>query len=188
MRDNFYDKNKIVRKQKLCGKLLIVCDYFDHGNGEFFTVSYSGIDYEDIPDFVATRIDPTQRRPAGLFKLHDCVDFRPKVANATITTSTRQGESIDKVTSASFDFNSRTFTGTGSSVVNIPKDNSNFQYDLDFFLARNDILYLNYLGEFVVKAGYLMKNQSSNFQKNFLKMNMKIAEIVIPPFVKDVKK
>ena len=124
MRDNFYDIARIVRKQnapQAIGKLLIVCDYFDHGNGEFFTVdSYSGIDYEDIPDFVATRIDPTQRRPAGLFKLHDCVDFRPKVANATITTSTRQGESIDKVTSASFDFNSRTFTGTGSSVVNIP--------------------------------------------------------------------
>ena len=193
MRDNFYDIARIVRKQnapQAIGKLLIVCDYFDHGNGEFFTVdSYSGIDYEDIPDFVATRIDPTQRRPAGLFKLHDCVDFRPKVANATITTSTRQGESIDKVTSASFDFNSRTFTGTGSSVVNIPKDNSNFQYDLDFFLARNDILYLNYLGEFVVKAGIPDEESIVKFPKELSQNeHMKIAEIVIPPFVKDVKK
>ena len=52
MRDNFYDIARLVRKQNAptpVGKLLVVCDYFDHGNGEFFTVdSYSGIDYKDL--------------------------------------------------------------------------------------------------------------------------------------------
>ena len=192
MRDNFYDIARLVRKQNAptpVGKLLVVCDYFDHGNGEFFTVdSYSGIDYKDIPDFVATRIDPTQRKPSGFFKLHDCVDFRPKVANVTITTSTRQGETIDKVTSASFDFNSRTFTGTGSSVVNIPKDNSNFQCDLDFHLARRDILFLEYTGQFKVKKG-VPEEESIVQLPSALSDNehMKIAEISMPPFVKDIK-
>ena len=192
MRDNFYDIARIVRKQNAptpVGKLLIVCDYFDHGNGEFFTVdSYSGIEYEDIPDFIATRIDPTQRKPSGFFKLHDCVDFRPKVADVTITTSTRQGESIDKVTSASFDFNSRTFTGTGSSVVNIPKDNSNFQCDLDFHLARRDILFLEYTGQFKIKKG-IPEEESIVQLPSSLSDNehMKIAEISMPPFVKDIK-
>ena len=192
MRDNFYDIARLVRKQNAptpVGKLLVVCDYFDHGNGEFFTVdSYSGIDYKDIPDFVATRIDPTQRKPSGFFKLHDCVDFRPKVADVTITTSTRQGESIDKVTSASFDFNSRTFTGTGSSVVNIPKDNSNFQCDLDFHLARRDILFLEYTGQFKIKKG-VPEEESIVQLPSALSDNehMKIAEINMPPFVKDIK-
>ena len=192
MRDNFYDIARLVRKQNAptpVGKLLVVCDYFDHGNGEFLTVdSYTGIDYDEIPDFVATRIDPTQRKPSGFFKLHDCVDFRPKVANVTITTSTRQGETIDKVTSASFDFNSRTFTGTGSSVVNIPKDNSNFQCDLDFHLARRDILFLEYTGQFKVKKG-VPEEESIVQLPSALSDNehMKIAEISMPPFVKDIK-
>ena len=48
-----------------------------------------------------------------------------------------------KVTSKSFDFSSRTFAGTGASEILIPKDNSQFQYDFDFFLGRRRFIILN---------------------------------------------
>ena len=53
-RDNFYDIGRLIRKPSAIaptGRLLIVCDYFDHGSGNFFTVdSYTSIDYKEIPN------------------------------------------------------------------------------------------------------------------------------------------
>ena len=68
---------------------LLCVTYFAHGTGEFFSVdSYSGIDYKDIPTYTATRVDPEVREPSGEFDLRDTVDFRPRVADATIDTAT----------------------------------------------------------------------------------------------------
>ena len=51
----------------------------------FFTVdSYSGVDYKEIPTYTATRVDPEVREPSGEFDLRDTVDFRPRVADATV--------------------------------------------------------------------------------------------------------
>ena len=64
-RDNFYDISRLVRKggkPTPVGKLLIVCDYFAHGTGDFFSVdSYGAIDYKEIPTYTATRVDPEVR-------------------------------------------------------------------------------------------------------------------------------
>ena len=117
--------------------------------------SYSAIDYKEIPTYTATRVDPEVRTPSGEFDLRDTVDFRPRVADATFNTSTTiQGiTSVEKVTSMSFDFVSRSFAGTGASSILIPKDNSQFQYDFDFFLGRRDMLFLSERGNFVLKKG-----------------------------------
>ena len=66
------------------------------------------------------------------------------------TTST-QSLDADKVDSFSFSFNYRNYTGTGAVVVNIPEDNSNFQYDLDFYVGRKDSLFLTKDKEFVLQ-------------------------------------
>ena len=60
---------------------------------------------------LVTRVDPEVRTPSGEFDLRDTVDFRPRVADATFNTSTTiQGiTSVEKVTSMSFDFVSRSF-------------------------------------------------------------------------------
>ena len=157
-RDNFYDIARIVRKggkPTPVGRLLIVCNYFAHGTGEFFSVdSYSGIDYKDIPTYTSTRVDPEVRAPSGEFDLRDTVDFRPRVADATIDTATTiQSQTAHKVTSKSFDFSSRSFAGTGASTILTPKDNSQFQYDFDFFLGRRDLLFLTEQGIFKVVQG-----------------------------------
>ena len=78
-----------------------MCNYFAHGTGEFFSVdSYSGIDYKEIPTYTSTRVDPEVREPSGEFDLRDTVDFRPRVADATIDTATTiQSQTAHKVTS-----------------------------------------------------------------------------------------
>ena len=187
-RDNFYDISRIVRKPGKpvpVGRLLIVCDYFEHGTGDFFSVdSYNAIDYKEIPTYTATRVDPEVRIPSGEFDLRDAVDFRPRVADATFNTSASiQGiQDVEKVTSMSFDFSSRSFAGTGASSILIPKDNSQFQYDFDFFLGRRDMLFLSERGNFVLKKGD--PAEVPTLPKN-LERAMLIATFNLPPYVLD---
>jgi len=187
-RDNFYDIARIVRKggkPTPVGRLLIVCNYFAHGTGEFFSVdSYSGIDYKEIPTYTSTRVDPEVRAPSGEFDLRDTVDFRPRVADATIDTATTiQSQTAHKITSKSFDFSSRSFAGTGSSTILTPKDNSQFQYDFDFFLGRRDLLFLTEQGIFKVVQG--VPAEEPEFPKKIEKA-MLLAEIQLPAYVLDI--
>lgn len=71
-RDNFYDVARIQLKAGAVipvGQITIVCDYFSHQPGDYFSVdSYTGITYEDIPVFQSSK---------GLIQLRDAIDFRP---------------------------------------------------------------------------------------------------------------
>ena len=184
-RDNFYDVGRIVRKAAAAtptGRLLVVFDNFDHGSGDFFTVdSYSSINYKDIPTYSATRVDPEVAEPTGEYDLGDSVDFRPRVADATTSTSTIQSQTAHKVTSMSFNFEDRNFAGTGSSTIDIPKDNSNFLYDFDFYVGRIDLLYLTPLGDFKIVKG---ADAEVAAPPKGLDDAMKIAQINLNPFVK----
>ena len=186
-RDNYYDIGRLVRKAASVaptGRLLIVCDYFTHGTGDFFTVdSYSGIDYKEIPTYSATRVDPEVAEPTGEYDLRDAVDFRPRVADATTTTQTIQSQTVSKVTSMSFNLESRSFAGTGSSTTNIPKDNSNFIYDFDFYVGRIDMLFLDSSGKFKVISGAA---EEQPVTPKPIDDAMKLAEIYLNPFIIDI--
>ena len=186
-RDNFYDIGRVVRKSGAAtptGRLLVVFDNFDHGSGDFFTVdSYSSINYKDIPTYTATRVDPEVAEPTGEYELGNSVDFRPRVADATTTSSTIQSQPVTKVTSMSFNFENRNFSGSGSSTVDIPKDNSNFLYDFDFYVGRIDLLYLTPLGDFKLVSG---ADAEIAAPPKGLDDAMKIAQINLNPFVKNV--
>ena len=61
------------------GRLLVVFDFFSHG-GDFFSVDSYGVElgqmnYDDIPTYNATKIDPDDPKPSGVFDLRDCLDF-----------------------------------------------------------------------------------------------------------------
>jgi hypothetical protein len=187
-RDNYYDIARLVKKPTAVtpnGRLLVIVDYFDHGAGDFFTVdSYTTIDYKDIPQYSATRVDPEVAEPTGEYDLRDSVDFRPKVANTTLTSSTIQNQSAYKVTSASFNFESRSYAGTGSSVTNIPKDNSSFMYDVDYYLGRIDSLYITAIGDFKIISG---APSSDPIEPKGLDNAMKLGDIMLPPYVLDIK-
>ena len=82
-RDNFYDVGRVIRKAGQTaptGRIAIVFDYFEHSDGDFFTVdSYSSVDYKDILTYSATRVDPEVREPTGEYDLRNAIDFRPKI-------------------------------------------------------------------------------------------------------------
>ena len=187
-RDNFYDTSRIVRKGNAVeptGRLLVMYNFFAHGSGDFFTVdSYSNVDYKEIPTYTATRVDPEQREPSGVFDLRDCIDFRPRVDNATLTSATSaQGVATTKVTSFSFDFAARTFTGTGGHVTAIPKDNSDIAYDFEFFLGRVDSLFLTSEGDFKIVSGNPAEEPDA---PKPVENAMKLAEFTFPAYMLDI--
>jgi hypothetical protein len=135
-RDNFYDVGRLKLKTGAVvptGRLLINFDYFSHGSGDYFDVdSYSGVvDYANIPSYFS---DTTGEE----FDLRDCLDFRPRVDDATTINS----GNID-----------RSFDGTGASTVDVIKFNSNITSDFEYYLPRIDKVFLDKEGNFKIAEG-----------------------------------
>ena len=136
MRDNFYDVGRLIRKSgKVAptGRLLITFDFYSHGAGNLFTVdSYSGIAYGIIPTYTS---DVTGER----FDLRDCLDFRPRVDDASTIDA---GDGQD-----------RQYSGTGASAIEMAKFNSDITADLEYYLSRRDKIFMASNGEFKVISG-----------------------------------
>ncbi len=134
-RDNFYDIGRLKLKageNPPTGRLLINFDYFEHGAGNFFSVdSYSGFTYKDIPGYTS---DVTGQQ----FPLRDCLDFRPRVDDA----STINSGGVD-----------RSFDGTGASAIEFTKINTDVTADLEYYLANRARVYLTSKGQFEVVKG-----------------------------------
>ena len=134
-RDNFYDIARLVRKPgKVAptGRLLITYNYYSHGAGNFFNVdSYSGTDYKDIPAYTS---DVTGES----FALRDCLDFRPRVDDA----STIDSGAVD-----------RSFDGTGASAIEVMKVNSDVTADMEYYLSKRARVYMTSSGKFKVISG-----------------------------------
>ena len=77
-----------------------------------YSATADQMNYDDIPTYSGTRVDPDDPEPTGQFDLRDCLDFRPTVANVTGASDTVTA--VDTITGNSFDFSARSFTGTGS--------------------------------------------------------------------------
>ena len=185
MRDNFYDISRIVRKGSAPspqGRLLVVYDYMEHGSGDLMTVdSYTDVanqmDYEDIPTYTASKVDPDDPEPVGEFPLFETYDFRPRIADIAGASSTLS--TVDEITGNSFDFRSRVFSGTGSSFSNFGKPASNIQSDFEYFLAKRASVFLDDRGRIVIREG-----TSSEYPKLPTPINnaMKLADLSLPPF------
>ena len=99
-------------------------------------------------------------------------------------TANAQGFSIKEVNSFTFDFNSRSFTGTGGHNTLIPKDNSNIQYDFDFYLGRVDNLFLTSNGDFKVVSGTPAEDPEP---PKAIENAMKLAELTFPAYMLDIE-
>ena len=135
-RDNFYDIGRIKLKDGQLaptGRLLITFDYFTHGAGDYFDVdSYSGVvNYEDIPEY-------TSDTSGNNFVLRDCLDFRPRVDDASTINSGNQDRSYD---------------GTGASIVDVVKFGEDVSSDFEYYLPRVDKVFLDKDGQFKVVKG-----------------------------------
>ena len=185
MRDNFYDIAKIIRKPSFSsptGRLLVIYDYMEHGSGDLMTVdSYTDIagrmTYEDIPAYSATKVDPDAPKPGGLFKLQDSYDFRPRLSDIAGTSSTL--EIVDQITANSFDFNARSFSGTGSSMSDVIKPGSLVQADFEYFLGKKASVFLTSQGD--IRIIYGASSETPVLPKP-LDKTMKLCDINLPPY------
>ena len=184
-RDNYYDISRIERRSGLpapTGRLLIVFDYLEHSAGDVLTVdSYSDVanqmDYIDIPQYSATKVDPEAPVPVGFYKLYNTFDFRPSVEDAVGATSVV--ETVDAITGYSFDFFHRQYDGTGASANNFLKPGSLVQADYEYYLGKRAIIELDIGGNITVTEGDSSENPQIPEGRA---STMKLAELYIPPF------
>jgi hypothetical protein len=184
-RDNFYDIARLVRKPTEpapTGRLLVIYDYMNHGTGDVLTVdSYTDVanqmDYEDIPSYTATKVDPTGRTPAGQFPLIDTYDFRPRVEDIAGASSTLA--TIDEITGNSFDFYSRQYDGVGASTVDVCKPGASIQSDFEYYLSRRSSVIINDRGLISILDGASAETPTIPDIPDGV---MKLADIRVPAF------
>ncbi len=161
-RDNYYDIGRLKLKPgaiRPTGQLLVDFDFFSHGSGDHFDVdSYSGvIDYENIPSYTS---DTTGNR----FELRDCLDFRPRVDDAST------------INSGSSD---RSFDGAGASTVDPLQFNSDATTDFEYYLNRIDKIFITREGELKVLKGASALNP---LEPGNLDGHLLLATLTIPSY------
>ena len=167
-----YDISKIVRKKGVAApvrKLKIIVDYYSHSaTGDYFSgQSYLDTTYADIPFF-------------GFQFLADYLDFRPGAKNLFSGTGTVASPAF--VNCSTFDFKSRVFNVSGTpnaTVFDIPKLNSNFRCDFDWYLPRIDKAFVTPDGEFQIIKG---KSSERPQEPDDLKDGMLLATISHKPY------
>lgn len=121
-RDTHYDYATISLKPKVptpSGPLLVCFDWYDHIAGSGDDKGYFSIDsYPDV-DTTAGYADVPKfvSSQGNLYNLRDCIDFRPRRKNCESLT-------------INFDLEG----------IRIPAQGENFDCDMAFYLARNDLL------------------------------------------------
>ncbi len=190
-RDGYYGISKITRKKNAPtpnGPLMIVFDYFTHSAGNTFNgTSYSGMEIDKIPNYVADRFDPTASFDSdGDFALADSIDYRPVAARLLGTAPNNNVDSPQNISGIStypFSYGSTAFEGNGSLSNDLAKIGSNITLDYDHYLPRKDRVFLTSLGEFVVVTG-----EPSDSPKKGAKIDnaIEIAEVFVPAFTPDV--
>ena len=163
-REHYYDYSRIVRKTDgyiPSHRLLVIYNNFtvpSNDAGDVYTVdSYDDERYtSDIPAL-----------PSGV-RASDILDFRPRVAPFTSTTS------------SPFGFASRNFatTGTNPTLVVSPSESSLIGYD--FYLPRIDRVVLDKLGNFSVIKGVSALNPKAPTN---VEEAMDIATIEYPAYL-----
>jgi hypothetical protein len=134
-RDGYYDHGSIVLRHGVTpptGQILILVNYFTHTGSGYFTLdSYNNISVGADAD-TRYRVVPNYTSPTTgeVFKLRDCIDFRPRRADAANTTPN--------------------FTLSG---VSVPVPGTALQSDYSYYLPRIDRIVLTENKKFKVIEG-----------------------------------
>lgn len=164
-RAEYYDHGKLIltgtAPSNSAHYLLAVVKYFIHsGNGFTSVDSYtsSGVTYENIPEFT----DPATGR---LYKLRDCIDFRPRRVDGTLAAGAPPG--------------SITFPGLDRT----PVANTTLNADYQYYLGRIDRIIAMPDQQFVVKRGIPDLNPVIPINDT---EGMVIYDLIIPPYTGSV--
>lgn len=165
-KEQYYDYSRIVRKINAkvpARRLLVIFDSYTvptNDSGDVYTVkSYDSARYSsDIPVLgIGTEV-----------KASDILDFRPRVAPFTSTTS------------SPFSFSSRNFStvGINPTLVVAPNESSTIGYS--YYLPRVDKIVLNKNGTFSIIKGIAAENPK---EPTSIEDSMDIATIELPAYL-----
>lgn len=170
-RDNFYDEGKLILKTgesapvgDTTSDVLVTFRYFEHGaTGAYFNV-------DSYDSFVASEsyadIPSHTLNDGSTVRLSDVFDFRPRKDDAFVN-----------------------FSSSGAVVSELPKNNETILGDVEYFLPRWDVIYLDQSGVFGIETGtpdlnpetneipstampiYMMELNAGTFDKSDVKMN-----------------
>ena len=156
----FYNVSKLVRQPGVTPptrQLMIVFDYFIHeASGDYFSAqSYTGIDFDEIPAPILQ---------GSTKNVRDQIDFRPAVGELATGNGTVTGPF--EVTCATLDFDARVFSttnqGAGNAAVatlfDIPKAETEFRCDYEYYLPRTDKLFLTHDNKLRLQYGISAEN------------------------------
>lgn len=136
-KDSHYDYAWIELKPKYkkpTGPIVVCFNYYDHVGGSGDDKGYFSIDsYPDINTSAGYGSIPTYINSQGIvYNLRDCIDFRPRRKNCEDLIPNYELEGI-----------------------RIPVQNENFGCDIQFYLARADLLVVSHKGNtpFIHQAG-----------------------------------
>ena len=163
-KDEYYDYSSIVRNAGVSepsGRLLVIFDYYSVPNddeGDLFTaLSYDKDRFNyDIPSIGVSGIRAT-----------DTLDFRPRVADYNVNTSTV----------SPFNIESRDFSSSIKQYV-VPDETSTLGYE--YYLPRIDKVYLNKFGEFVYEKGISSPDPKPPVRTEGV---MELGTVNLPPYL-----
>jgi len=161
-KDQYYDYSRLVRTKDSnipSRRLLVVYDHYiipTDDDGDVFTVlSYDSDRFtNDIPLIGKNQVRAT-----------DTLDFRPRVAEFTSTTS------------SPFDFPARSFTAVPKLIL-APNESSRLGYD--YYLGRIDKIYIDKFGTFIVQKGVSGIDPKAPTKIDTV---MEIGTVTLPPYL-----
>ena len=177
----YYSVSKLVRKAGTSEpkrKLAVVFDYFIHeASGDYFTnQSYTGINFSEIP---------RERTDRNTKYLTDTLDFRPAVGELASGSGTVEQPYYTNC--KSLDFDSRVFTSAGgaggSTIFNIPKVEEQIRLDYEYYLPRQDKLFMAHDGDLKLSKGVPAEDPP---EADDIDNAMLLAKIQYEPYVYDV--
>ena len=176
----FYNTSKLVREPNVTEpkrKLTVIFDYFIHNStGNYFNnTSYTGIDFSEIPRY---------KSEVNSRYLSDTLDFRPAVGESATGSGTISNPFISSC--KCLDFDSRIFTSSsqnnGSTIFDIPKINQSITLDYEYYIPRQDRLYMIHDGTLKLSMGIPSENPP---EADTIDNAMLLAKIQYEPYIYD---
>ena len=164
-REQFYDYSRIVRNKGVKAsnkKLLIIFDKFvvpADDKGDFYTAnSYDEETYRDGMPLLRN----------GTVRASDTLDFRPRVADFTSTTS------------SPFAYESRDFAAVGSTPTLVVSPNESMTLGYNFYVGRKDRVVLDPEGNFSILFGAPAEDPALPSASD---ASLELARIEYPPYL-----
>lgn len=127
--------------------LVVQFKYFEHGVGDYFSVDSYSVDDTTTPtpdDFITTQQIPVFNNPGvGRMDLRNYIDLRPAATN-NVTPGANVANAVEAGNSTlSFGVSDKIF----------PAPNERFDYDIEFYLPRKDLITIEASGSLQITEG-----------------------------------